>query len=208
MIGRILSGKPFFLWNDGSNRCSLLNTKDFAKIFYQLLLNNKAFNEDINITSNNDYSWNQVVKVLYNILGCDFNNVVFVPQDVIAKQLPEYKESLLGDRSLNGIFDNSKLLMIAPKAKFILGDSISLHDGLVSTIESYKQNNYYRGIDYRYDARVDRMLSRYLKNNDKRRDCIRFIDYLGNASKKDLAIYFFFRYSTDWLLDILRKFKK
>lgn len=207
LIGRILSGKPFFLWNDGTNRCSLLNTKDFAKILYQLLLNNKAYNEDINITSNIDYSWNQVINELYEILGCDVHNVVYIPQDVIAKQLPEYKESLLGDRSLNGIFDNSKLLMIAPQTKSILENSITLHDGLVSTIDSYKHNSYYRGIDYRYDARVDRMLSRYLKNNDKRRKCIRFIDYLGNASKKDIAIYLFFRYSTDWLLDVLRKFK-
>lgn len=208
LIGRILSGKPFFMWNDGSNRCSLLNTKDFAKIFYQLLLNSKAFNEDINITSNSNYTWKQVIEELYKILGSDVNNVVYIPQDDIVKQLPEYKESLLGDRSLNGIFDNSKLLMIAPKAKSILDNSITLHDGLVSTIDSYKQNNYYRGIDYRYDARIDRMLSRYIKTNDKRRKCIRFVDYLGNARKKDIAIYLFFRYSSDWLIDVLRKFKK
>lgn len=207
MIGRILSDKPFFIWDDGTNKCNFLNTCDFARLFYLLLLNPKAYNQDVNITGNVIYEWKDLLDILYDFLGKNKNNIVSIPQKIIAKELPEYEESLLGDRALDGVFDTSKLREIAPQAEEIYQSSLNLREGIRRTVESYKEKQYYKGIDFRYDARVDRMIANYLPYKDQRRKNIRFVDYLGNCTKKDRMIYQFFRLMPNYMISLLAQIK-
>lgn len=207
LIGRILAEKPFFIWDGGKNKCNLLNTRDFARLFYCILLNPKAYNQDINITGNETYEWIDVLKVLYDYLGKNTNNIVDIPKGKIAQLMPEYEESLLGDRALDGIFDISKLKEIAPETISIYENAIGLREGIIQTIESYKARNYYKGIDYRYDARVDRMISSVLTYKDKKKKTIRFVDYLGNSTRRERLVYKFFRYTPNHVIAILAKIK-
>ena len=207
IIGRILVNKPFFIWDCGLNKCNLLNTRDFARLLYLLLLNPKAYNQDINVTGNNSCEWIDVLNVLYGYLDKDLSSIVNIPKGKIAEELPEYKESLLGDRSLDGVFDTRKLLEIAPDAIKVYDNALSLKDGIIKTIESYRENGYYKGIDYRYDARIDRLIANYLPRKDKRRKRIKFVDYLRNCSRHDRLVYLFFRYMPNKMVEFLAHIK-
>lgn len=184
IIGRILSGKPFFIWDDGSNKCTLMHTQDFAYNFCQLLLNERAYNEDVNLVGDDCQSWMDVLTMIYKL--CNQNvNIEKVSLNTLCQLLPRYAGYIRGDRSLNAVFDNSKL-------KSIISDyrqTISLKEGVNRTINYYRTNNYLNGIDYRYDGDIDRMLARVTKNRN-----IKFVDYLGNATVYDKMQYYSHRY--------------
>lgn len=208
IVGRILADKPFFIWDEGENMCTLLHTIDFAKIFYLLLLNPKAYNQDVNLTGSKACKWIDVLKTLYHLLGKEEKHIVNIPKDYIAQEMPRFKELLLGDRSLNAVFDNRKLLNIVPEAKQILEDSISLGEGLARTIMSYKDNGFYGGIDYKYDAQIDRLIASFLPPSDDRRKKLGYVDFLGNSSRKNFFRYLQYRYLTSTQNALIEKIER
>lgn len=190
IAGRILANKPFFLWDDGSNKCTLYHTKDFARTFYGMFGggNFHAF-EDYNLVGDSVTTWNDVLKTLYKLLGKE-PNIIYIPTSELEKLLPEHSDYILGDRSLDAVFDNSKLKHACKE----YCQSISLEEGIKRTIDHYKSHGYLKGIDYRYDARIDRALARFLPFNDHRRRKLKFVDYLGNATVRDYIVYTIYRY--------------
>lgn len=110
LVERILNGKPLILWDQGEATCSLLHTEDFAKIFCKLYLNKKAINEDVNITNEKVYTWKSMVETFYKCCHRPFNYVC-IPSNQLVQLMPELKESVLGDRALNGVFDHTKLYL-------------------------------------------------------------------------------------------------
>jgi nucleoside-diphosphate-sugar epimerase len=192
IIGRMLANKPFFIWGDGSNKCTLMHTRDFAYNFIQLLLNKKAYNEDVNLVGNEVHTWHDVLKLIYKSLNI-VPQIIDVPITKLCTLLPEYEQFILGDRSLDAVFDNSKLKSIIPDYK----QSISLEEGIKSTIEYYKQSHYLDGIDYVYDARVDRMLAKSGLLSSYQKQSLKFIDYIGTATLAQKVKYAKYRYVND-----------
>lgn len=130
-----------------------------------------------------------MLKTLYKLLGKE-PNIIYIPTSELAKLLPEHSDYILGDRSLDAVFDNSKLKHACKE----YCQSISLEEGIKRTIDHYKSHGYLKGIDYRYDARIDRALARFLPFNDHRRRKLKFVDYLGNATVRDYIVYTIYRY--------------
>lgn len=207
IIERIKSGKPFFIWDEGKAKCTLLHTTDFARALYRLFGNTKSFNNSINIVGNEVVSWKDVVDILYDELNADKSNIVSIPSGKLAQILPEYKESILGDRSLNAVFDNSKLMELVPDFK----QTIFLRDGIKRTLHFYKKHNNLLGFDYKYDARIDYMLNCYLNKDDSKRNKLKYIDYASSNKCQTCIAYYIYRYCTprcaDILIRILRKTK-
>lgn len=196
IASRILNGKPMFLWDNGSAKCTLTHTEDFAYNFVQLFLNSNVYNEDINLVGDQVYSWREMLELLYDLLdkGKNKDKIISVPTKQIASILPVYKDFLIGDRSLNAVFDNSKLKSSIPDFR----QHISLKDGMTRTLDYYKENNYLSGIDYGYDGRIDRLIEKVCKCH------IPFIDYLGTSSHKDRFSYYTHKYLSDSQLRGLR----
>lgn len=207
LIGRVKSCKPFIIWKlrGGTNMCSLLRTEDFAKIFYNMLNNPLCYNEDFNLTAEVRQTWREVVNMMYEVVGQDPKGIVEVPVDYIVKALPEFKETLLGDRILPAIFDTSKLRRVIPAANEVLDNAITLREGIKRTVEYYENNNYLSGIDYIFDARLDRMLSKYLPHNDPRRKTLHFNSYGLPYTNKDKRLYWIYRNFPLTLINVLRK---
>lgn len=191
IIGRILANKPIFVWSENGKvpMCTLLHSSDFARIFCQLFLNPKAYNQDINLVGDEVCSWEDYIDILKHSLGKDQIKTVPLEAKKVASYLPSHKDFLKGDRNLDAIFDRSKL-------KEIVADTtphMNLTNGTMKTIDSYRSNNYYDGIDYSYDGSVDRMLA-------KEGYQVSFVDYLGNATLKDRIKYGIHRYvSPEWI---------
>lgn len=194
IVARILHDKPMFLWDNGIAKCTLTHTEDFAYNFVQLFQNEKVFNEDINLVGNQVYSWREMLETLYDLLNKDKKNIISIPTKQISNILPCYKEFLIGDRALDAVFDNSKLKKSIPDFR----QSISLKDGLNKTLEYYRKNNYLDGIDYKYDARIDKLIA--TTNGIK----YGFIDYLNTHSTKERIIYNVYKNLSERQLDKLR----
>lgn len=158
LIARILKGKPVFLWDDGTAICTITHTSDFAKGLVGLFGNSKSYNEAFHIISDESISW----KGLICLIGELINKkplIVEIPSVYVAAKLPFLKGMLLGDRSLDAIFDNSKIKNTVPE--FIC--TTPLKKGISQTIEYYRDNNFLNGIDYKWDAQMDKLICDYLK---------------------------------------------
>lgn len=167
-----------FLWDNGDAICTLTHTKDFSYNFVQLFRNEKAYNEDFNLVGDKSYTWREMLETLYKVVGKKPNYISLSTEDLV-KELPQFKEFLIGDRSLNAQFDNSKL-------KNAISDyqqHVTLEEGIQKTIDYYKDHNYLSGIDYVYDACIDRLISRH--SNIK----LAFNNYLKNATFYDRITY-------------------
>lgn len=198
IVARILNDKPMFLWDNGSAKCTLTHTKDFAYNFVQLYLNERAYNEDVNLVGDFFYTWREMLETLYDILDKSKDNIVSIPTSRIAKILPCYKESLIGDRSLNAVFDNSKLKRIIPDYR----QTITLEKGIKTTLEYYQKNGYLSGIDFKYDGRLDKLIKHTSRKNSH------FIDYLGAHCKSDRIAYELYRNLPEGFLSFLGSAKR
>ena len=194
LIGRLKANKPFFVWNDGDNYCTLTHTKDFAVGMVGLFMNTKAFNEDFHITTNEYHTWNDVLEILKMTLHST-SDMVKIPLDAIIKEFPEYNGMLKGDRALHARFDIRKLKNAVPE----YNPQISLKKGIEDVIQSYQAHNYYDGIDYIWDAKVDRLIA----NNSKYTP--RYVAYIEDNTKQHFQ-YLVYRYlRKDVVLRALRK---
>lgn len=180
IIERIKAGKPMFIWNHGNALTTSTYVSEFADGVVGLFLNDKAVNEDFHITSSNSYHSVEVLKLLYEKLGVN-SNIIDVHVDELVKSLPQFKDMLIGDRALDAIFDNTKIISAVPD--FEANTSVS--EGLDKVLRNYELLNTF-DYDYRYDAMVDRLLSK------KSANC-HYVRY-KNADRKTIIVYFIYRY--------------
>lgn len=193
IVARILNDKPMFLWDDGIAKCTLTHTRDFAYNFVQLYLNERAYNEDINLVGDQVYTWREMLETLYDILGKSKDNIVSIQTSQIAKILSCFKESLIGDRSLNAVFDNSKLKRIIPDYR----QTITLEKGIRDTLNFYQKNRYLGGIDFKYDGRLDKLIEHAIGKK------FHFMDYLESHCENSKRIYRLYRNLPEGLLSFL-----
>lgn len=150
-IERIKAGKPWFIWDEGTNIVTLTHTKDFAVGLVGLFLNPKSKNEDFHITSDFRYKQIEVVKLLFKKLGIPLN-IINCTSSEFAQFLPEYKDMLIGDRALDAIFDNSKIKNAVPELKF----QVSIECGIDAILENWEKHDHPL-YDFKFEGRIDRM---------------------------------------------------
>lgn len=177
MAARILAGKPIITWNGGNNRLNLTRVEDFAIGIIGLLGNTKAYNECFNVVGDYIYTWNQVLETLGNILGIPVKTMDIQIDKYANELVIEDKEMLIGGRSNDLVCSNEKLKSICPT----FHSSINLKEGMSKTIEWYKQNNFYQGFDYRWDAEQDRIISKYSANKQGG-----YVAYSHTNAKEDI----------------------
>ncbi len=152
IIERIRAGKPLFVWDDGKAITTVTHTSDFAKAVVGLFLNEKAVNEDFHITSGYQYTGRELLENIFQCLGIK-PNIVTIPSERIVAILPQYASMLKGDRSLNAIFDNSKIKAAVPNLTF----ETDIMNGLKQIINYYDSVSH-RNYDYAYEGQIDRLL--------------------------------------------------
>ena len=191
LCARILYGKPIIRWNGGINRCNMMRVEDFAVGVVGTIGEKGAYNEAFNICGDECPSWNDVISEMSRILGKEVKTVD-ITSDFYASHFPSKSGEILGGRSIDSINSNRKIKKLVKDFK----QTIPLSKGIEKTIESYKSNNYQKGIDWYFDAKTDRIIKLHLKyTNSNQKDLnLKFIDYLGNAKLSDKATYWCVRY--------------
>jgi nucleoside-diphosphate-sugar epimerase len=191
LIARILNDKPVFLWDNGAAICTITHTADFAKGLVGLFGNPKTYNEAFHIVSDESISWKELIYLIGKLINKK-PLIAEIPSVYAAAKLPFLKGMLLGDRSLDAVFDNSKIKNAVPE--FIC--TTPLEKGISQTIEYYRANNFLKGIDYKWDAQMDKLIYDYLKeiSPDKLKGLnLKFVKYLEGSFKGKL-MYCKYRY--------------
>lgn len=205
LIARIENNKPILLWDKGNAVCTLTHTSDFAKGIVGLLGNPNALNEAFHIVSDDRYKWKDVAKLIGKYTNQEIQ-FLEIPSEFIAANFPSIKGVLLGDRSLDAVFDNSKIKKIVPEFEC----TTSLEKGISQTIEYYKKNNFLNGIDYKWDAQIDRLMYKYLKKEAPEKINsynLKFKNYLNDSISAKLT-YLKYRYLPNGIIALLYLFKR
>ncbi|MDP5170083.1 MAG: SDR family oxidoreductase [Bacteroidia bacterium] len=113
IIDRIRRGKPVIVHGDGSSIWTITHSRDFAKGFVGLLGHQQAIGQAFHITSDELLTWNQIYEAVMAAAGATVE-MVHIPSDYIASFDDDYTGSLLGDKAVSTIFDNSKIKRFVP----------------------------------------------------------------------------------------------
>lgn len=117
VIRRMMEGKPVIIQGDGTSLWTLTFNTDFAIGYTGLMGNRHAIGEAFHITGDEALTWNQIYATVADALGVKLNAYHVASEFLAAAGAPygyDFEGSLLGDKAVSVIFDNSKLKRVVP----------------------------------------------------------------------------------------------
>lgn len=156
LMERILNDRPIVIWDDGENYCTLTHTRDFAIGITGLLLNKKAINEDFHITSDEHLKINDIINTIAQTVNKD-PKLVYIPCDIIERNMTMYKDELSKDKAHTRKFDNSKIKSVVPN----FNCSITFTEGIEDTVDYYLSNKNMRKIDMMWNYQIKLLINKY-----------------------------------------------
>lgn len=158
VIKRMMEGKPVIIQGDGTSLWTATFNRDFAIGFTGLMGNRHAIGEAFQIIGDETLTWNQIYATIADALGVELNAYHVASEYLAAvgdKYGYDFEGSLIGDKSVSVVFDNSKLKRAVPDMKttvrFDQGVRIAL-DYVLSHPEECQQE------DPEFDAWCDRVI--------------------------------------------------
>ena len=118
VIKRMLDGKPVIIQGDGSSLWTVTWNADFAIGYTGLMGNRHAIGEAFQITSDETLTWDQIYATVADVLGVELKAYHVSTDFLRAVGDPlgfDFTGSLLGDKSVSVVFDNSKIKRIVPQ---------------------------------------------------------------------------------------------
>ena len=108
-VDRMIRGQKLIVPGDGTSLWVITHNTDFAKGLVGLLGNQQAIGHSFHITSDEVLTWDQMFRTVGDAVGVE-PRLLHISSDFIAACLPDKKGTLIGDKSVSVVFDNSKLL--------------------------------------------------------------------------------------------------
>ena len=154
-LNRMKMGREVILHDDGNSKWTLTNAKDFAKGFIGLIGNSATLGEAYHITSDEILTWNQIAEIIASAAGVELK-LTYLPSEFISGYDSEWGYNLLGDKSYDTVFDNSKIRSIVPG----FNASVPYSEGAREIIEwhSDKANQI---VNRELDNLMDKMIADY-----------------------------------------------
>ena len=156
MIDRMKRGKPVVVHGDGASLWTITHAQDFAKGLVGLLGNDQARGHAFHITSDELLTWDQIWQQTAAAAGVE-PRIVHVPTDLIVRVVPDRRGSLLGDKAVSVIFDNSKIKRFVPGYTA----SIPYREGIRRTVAWFEARKSRMRIVAAHNEMHDRILEAY-----------------------------------------------
>ncbi len=134
IIDRIKKGKRIIIHGDGSSLWTITHASDFAIGFTGLLGHQQALGQSFHITSDEILTWNQIYEAVAMAAGKKAD-IVYIPSDYLGRFDEHLRGSLLGDKAVSTIFDNSKIRRFVPE----FNPMIRFKDGIRNTIGWFEE---------------------------------------------------------------------
>jgi nucleoside-diphosphate-sugar epimerase len=113
VVDRMLKGQKVIVPGDGSSLWVITHNTDFAKGFTGLLGHEQAIGHAFHITTDEVLTWDQLYRTVAEAVGVEAN-IVHIPSDFMIACLPEMEGTLIGDKCVSVVFDNSKIKRFVP----------------------------------------------------------------------------------------------
>lgn len=153
-VARMKQGKPIVVQGDGSSLWTVTHADDFAVGFLGLAGRSDAIGEAFHITSDESLSWDRIYQLVGAAVGCK-PEIVHVTSDRICQLMPEMTGTLLGDKSVTVIFDNSKIKRWVPEFEA----RVPFAEGIVHTIAEFEANPAKQLIDPATDKFIEQLVN-------------------------------------------------
>jgi len=156
MIERMRKGKKVAVPGDGSSLWVITHNSDFAKGFVGLLGNTQAIGHAFHITSDEVMTWDQWYGIVGAAIGVE-PRIVHIPAEFIIACLPQEQGTLIGDKSVSVVFDNTKIKRFVPD----YCATTPFAQGLRRTLAWFDADPSRKQIDTAVDAALDKLIALY-----------------------------------------------
>ena len=161
IIDRMKKGKKVIIHGDGTSLWSVTHSDDFAKGFVGLLGHQQAIGHSFHITTDELLTWNQIYEAVAAAAGAELN-AVHIASDFICDVGDKIgwewmRGSLLGDKSVSTIFDNSKIKRFVPE----FNATITFKEGIKRTVEWFEKNPKRMVIDENNNNFIETVIEKY-----------------------------------------------
>jgi len=112
-VDRMVRGQKLIVPGDGTSLWVVTHNTDFAKGFVGLLGHQQSLGHAFHITSDEVLTWDQLFRIVGAAIGVE-PKLVHIPSDFIIACVPEKRGTLIGDKSVSVVFDNSKIKRFVP----------------------------------------------------------------------------------------------
>jgi nucleoside-diphosphate-sugar epimerase len=113
VVDRMLKGQKVIVPGDGSSLWVITHNTDFAKGFTGLLGHEQAIGHAIHITTDEVLTWDQLYRTVAEAVGVEAR-IVHIPSDFMVACIPGMEGTLIGDKSVSVVFDNTKIKRFVP----------------------------------------------------------------------------------------------
>jgi nucleoside-diphosphate-sugar epimerase len=153
IVDRMRRGKKVIVPGDGTSLWVITHNSDFAKGLVGLLGHRQATGNTFHITSDEVMCWDQFYRITAEAAGVEAQ-IVHMPSDFLAAYNPEKLGSLVGDKSVSVVFDNSKI------KRFVPGycATTPFSEGIRRTIAWFDADPARQVIDHDANARWDKLI--------------------------------------------------
>jgi nucleoside-diphosphate-sugar epimerase len=158
VVDRMLKGKKIIVPGDGSSLWVITHNTDFAKGFTGLLGHEQAIGHAFHITSDEVLTWDQLYRTVAEAVGVEAR-IIHIPSDFMVACLPQMEGTLLGDKSVSVVFDNSKIKRFVPE--FVATTRFA--QGIRQSLAWFEADPSRKLIDSKQSAVWDKLIDSYEK---------------------------------------------
>ena len=170
VVARMKRGEKVIVPGDGTSLWTITHNTDFAKGLIGLLGHAQATGHAFHITSDEVLTWNQYYRIVGHAVGVE-PNIVHIASDFLVACRPELEGSLLGDKSVSGVFDNSKIKRFVPGYRA----TISFAEGMRKSLAWFHADPSRPQIDTALDALHDKIIRGYESGLKATMDSLRLL---------------------------------
>ncbi len=157
-VDRMIRGAKLVVPGDGTSLWVVTHNSDFAKGLVGLFGQTQAIGEAFHITSDEVLTWDQLFRIVGAAAGAE-PKLVHIPSDFIAACIPEKTGTLLGDKSVSVVFDNSKIKRVVPDYRA----TTTYADGIRKSLAWFNADPARKQIDHQVNASMDKLIGAYEK---------------------------------------------
>ncbi|HWA24753.1 MAG TPA: SDR family oxidoreductase [Lacunisphaera sp.] len=156
-IDRMRRGAPVIIPGDGTSLWTITHNTDFATGLVGLLGHPEAIGQAFHITSDEALPWNQLFALTAAAAGVKAPNFVHIASDFIIACVPSVEGTLLGDKAVSALFDNSKLKRLVPG----FATRTRFAEGIKRTIAWFEADPGRQQVDAEMNRRWDKLVAAY-----------------------------------------------
>ena len=158
-IDRLRRGVPLIIPGDGTSLWTITHNSDFARGLIGLFGQPAALGEAFHITSEEALTWNRIFALTAEAAGVPTPKFVHMTSDFIISCVPSVEGTLLGDKAVSAVFDNTKLKRLVPG----FSATTSFAVGIRRTIAWFEADSARQQIDPELNSRWDKLLTCYVR---------------------------------------------